>query len=55
MTLIGATTENPGFEVNAALLSRTRVFTLKALDEAGVSAIIERAVTDDGTASVLWS
>ena len=47
VTLIGATTENPGFEVNAALLSRTRVFTLKALDEAGVSAIIERAVTDD--------
>src|SRR5437660_10723382 len=34
VTLIGATTENPSFEVNAALLSRSRVFTLKGLSEA---------------------
>ena len=35
ITLIGATTENPSFEVNPALMSRCRVFTLKALSEAG--------------------
>lgn len=46
VTLIGATTENPSFEVNAALLSRTRVFTLNALDQEGVSRIIDRALTD---------
>jgi putative ATPase len=46
VTLIGATTENPSFEVNAALLSRTRVFTLNALDQEGVSSIIDRALTD---------
>src|SRR5207237_1441405 len=46
ITLIGATTENPSFEVNAALLSRTRVFTLGALDDVQVGDIIDRAVTD---------
>ena len=46
VTLIGATTENPSFEVNAALLSRTRVFALKALDNDGVSSIIDRALAD---------
>jgi putative ATPase len=46
ITLIGATTENPSFEVNVALLSRTRVFVLGALDDAQVGEIIDRAVND---------
>jgi len=46
VTLVGATTENPSFEVNAPLLSRCRVFTLRALDEAGLLAIVSRAVAD---------
>jgi putative ATPase len=46
VTLIGATTENPSFEVNAALLSRVRVFTLKALGEAEIEAIVRRALAD---------
>jgi len=44
--LIGATTENPSFEVNSALLSRSRVLVLEALSEADVQKICERAVTD---------
>jgi putative ATPase len=44
VTLIGATTENPSFEVNAALLSRCRVVTLRALTEEEVAALLERAV-----------
>lgn len=47
VTLIGATTENPSFEVNAALLSRSRVFTLKALSEEQVISILEHALTDE--------
>ena len=46
MILIGATTENPSFEVNAALLSRSKVFVLKPLDEAAVVRILRRAMTD---------
>ncbi len=46
VTLIGATTENPSFEVNAALLSRCRVFTLKGLSEEQVQAILRRALTN---------
>lgn len=46
VTLIGATTENPSFEVNSALLSRSRVFTLKSLTEEQIITIIERALTD---------
>ena len=46
ITLIGATTENPSFEVNAALLSRCRVHVLKPLDEAALNRLIERALTD---------
>ncbi|HEV8191472.1 MAG TPA: AAA family ATPase, partial [Ktedonobacterales bacterium] len=46
VTLIGATTENPSFEVNAALLSRSRVFTLKALSDADVRLLLERALND---------
>ncbi len=46
VTLIGATTENPSFEVNAALLSRSRVFTLKGLSEEQIITILHRALTD---------
>ncbi|HWD39909.1 MAG TPA: replication-associated recombination protein A [Fimbriimonas sp.] len=46
VTLIGATTENPSFEVNAAILSRCRVFVLKALTEDEVRSVIERALND---------
>jgi putative ATPase len=44
VTLIGATTENPSFEVNAALLSRCRVVTLRALTEEEVATVIDRAL-----------
>ncbi|MBR5626128.1 MAG: replication-associated recombination protein A [Thermoguttaceae bacterium] len=44
--LIGATTENPSFEVNGALLSRCRVFVLKALTEDEIESLLKRAVTD---------
>ncbi len=46
VTLIGATTENPSFEVNSALLSRARVFVLKGLSDAHIRTIIERALHD---------
>jgi putative ATPase len=45
LTLIGATTENPSFEVIPALLSRCRVFTLKELNDAQMREVIERAVS----------
>src|SRR6202046_3209800 len=44
--LIGATTENPSFEINAALLSRCRVYTLVALTEEQIVALLQRALTD---------
>ena len=46
VTLIGATTENPSFEVNSALLSRSRVFVLKALTEEEIELILQRALRD---------
>jgi putative ATPase len=46
VTMIGATTENPSFEVIGPLLSRSRVFTLKALDEPQLAELIRRAVAD---------
>jgi putative ATPase len=46
VTLIGATTENPYFEVNAALLSRMRVWRLEALTDDDVAAVVRRALTD---------
>ncbi|MBI2164937.1 MAG: replication-associated recombination protein A [Chloroflexi bacterium] len=46
VTLIGATTENPSFEVIAPLLSRCRVFALKQLSDEEVRAIVERALKD---------
>jgi putative ATPase len=44
ITLLGATTENPSFEVNAALLSRMRVVTLRGLEEDELKALLQRAV-----------
>ncbi|WP_263379368.1 replication-associated recombination protein A [Granulicella paludicola] len=44
--LIGATTENPSFEINAALLSRCRVYTLRALSQDEVLALLTRALND---------
>src|ERR1700759_927031 len=44
--LIGATTENPSFEINAALLSRCRVYTLRALDQEEIMALLDRALHD---------
>jgi putative ATPase len=44
--LIGATTENPSFEVNAALLSRCRVYTLPALSDEDIASILRRALAD---------
>ncbi len=46
IVLIGATTENPSFEVNAALLSRARVFVLEPLDVAAITELINRALSD---------
>lgn len=46
ITLIGATTENPSFEVNSALLSRASVHVLKALDEASLIALMQAALKD---------
>ncbi len=45
VTLVGATTENPSFEINAALLSRCRVVTLRALTEEEIAALLDRAVS----------
>ena len=44
--LIGATTENPSFEINSALLSRCRVYTLQSLTDAQLIALLERALAD---------
>lgn len=46
LTLIGATTENPYFEVNGALLSRSRIFELKPLEREDIKELIRRAVYD---------
>ena len=46
LILIGATTENPYFEVNGALLSRSRIFELKALEKEDIMELLHRAVTD---------
>src|SRR6204780_130651 len=45
--LIGATTENPSFEINGALLSRTRVYVLKPLTEDQIVQLLRRALTDE--------
>ncbi len=49
ITLIGATTENPSFEVNAALLSRCQVFILKPLDEKSLEKLLKTALEKDET------
>ncbi|HVC01494.1 MAG TPA: replication-associated recombination protein A [Steroidobacteraceae bacterium] len=46
LIFIGATTENPSFEVNNALLSRARVYLLKSLDAADLGALLDRALAD---------
>ncbi|HSZ75058.1 MAG TPA: replication-associated recombination protein A [Rhizomicrobium sp.] len=61
VTLVGATTENPSFELNGALLSRTQVLVLRRLDDAALETLLERAeayygkklpLTDDARASL---
>jgi putative ATPase len=47
VVLIGATTENPSFEVNSALLSRARVFVLQALTDEHIQTLLERAVSSE--------
>ena len=47
VTLIGATTENPSFEVIRPLLSRAQVYTLKPLDEADLQTLLDRAINSD--------
>ena len=51
ITLIGATTENPSFEVTGALLSRCRVFVLEPLTDAHIRTVIERALKESGAGS----
>jgi putative ATPase len=46
LIFVGATTENPSFEVNNALLSRARVYVLKSIDTADLSKLLDRALTD---------
>ena len=64
VTLVGATTENPSFELNAALLSRTQVMVLQRLDEAALATLLSRAeailerplpVTDDARTALITS
>ncbi|MEE9328867.1 MAG: replication-associated recombination protein A [Parvularculaceae bacterium] len=50
ITLVGATTENPSFELNSALLSRAQVLTLKRLDETALEELLVRAEADQGRA-----
>ncbi|OYX19845.1 MAG: AAA family ATPase, partial [Brevundimonas diminuta] len=45
VTLVGATTENPSFELNGALLSRSQVYVLKRLDDASLDLLLDRAET----------
>jgi len=47
VTLIGATTENPSFEVNAALLSRAQVYVLKELDAEDLKTMVDKALKED--------
>jgi putative ATPase len=53
VTLIGATTENPSFEVISALLSRCQVYTLNAFSKADLEALLQRALKEDNTISKL--
>ena len=53
VTLVGATTENPSFELNGALLSRSQVFVLKRLDDAALETLLEKAETFEGRTLLL--
>jgi len=53
ITLIGATTENPSFEVNSALLSRCQVYILKSLEKDGLISLMNHAITEDTILSEL--
>jgi len=53
VTLVGATTENPSFEVISALLSRCQVYTLNAFSKADLEALLQRAINQDETISKL--
>ena len=55
ITLVGATTENPSFALNSALLSRARVMTFKALDPVSIEALFARAETAEGKSLPLSS
>jgi putative ATPase len=50
VTLVGATTENPSFELNGALLSRSQVFVLKRLDDEALEALLQKAEAFEGRA-----
>jgi putative ATPase len=52
--LIGATTENPSFEVNSALLSRSRVYTLRALTDLELERVVRRALDDAERGLATW-
>ncbi len=45
---IGATTENPSFELNGALLSRARVYRLRPMSEEAIEAVLAHALANDG-------
>ena len=51
VVLVGATTENPSFELNGALLSRAQVLVLRRLDDAALEKLLERAETHYGEAA----
>src|SRR5437764_9191494 len=55
ITLIGATTENPSFEINGALLSRVRVFVLQALSVDDIRGVVTRALGDSERGLGDWS
>ncbi|MDZ4110582.1 MAG: replication-associated recombination protein A [Brevundimonas sp.] len=55
VTLVGATTENPSFELNGALLSRSQVFVLKRLDDEALDQLLTRAEAQEGKALPLTS
>jgi putative ATPase len=55
LTLVGATTENPSFSLNAALLSRARVIKLEPLDEGALQTLLHRALTDRERGLGAWS
>jgi putative ATPase len=55
VTLVGATTENPSFELNGALLSRSQVYVLKRLDDAALDQLLTRAEAQEGKTLPLTS